>query len=298
MDLTVAICTYNRADSLADTLAHLCELIGSAQLDWELFLIDNNCRDHTRQVAERFAERLPLRYLLEPQQGLSHGRNRALQEAQGELLVYTDDDIRPAAGWLSAYAAARHAHPEAEYFGGPIVPWWPQGKPGWVRDINMPLLGGLFGTYDLGGEARAYSAADMHPFGANFALRRSLFERLGPFRTDLGAMGSVPGRGEEAEYFQRARAAGAGGVYLPEAAVQHRVDAGHLSLGYLYRYGEQKGIASRKIHGGGAAPGRFADGVYLAKGLWQLLKGRGDRFRQCVINMGIVRGLRGDPGGA
>jgi hypothetical protein len=39
----------------------------------------------------------------------------------------------------------------------------------------------------------------MHPFGANFALRRSLFERLAPFRKDLGAVGSVPGRGEEAE---------------------------------------------------------------------------------------------------
>jgi hypothetical protein len=63
-------------------------------------------------------------------------------------------------------------------------------------------------------------------------------------------------------------------------------------LGYLYRYGEQKGIASRKIHGGTHSPSRFAEGIYLAKGLWQLLRGRGDRFRQCVINMGIAKGLR------
>jgi hypothetical protein len=132
----------------------------------------------------------------------------------------------------------------------------------------------------------------MHPFGANFALRRSLFERLEPFRTDLGAVGNVPGRGEEAEYFQRARAAGAQGFYVPAARVLHRVDASHLTLGYLYRYGEQKGIASRRMHGGAGTPGRFAEGIYLGKGLWQLLKGRGDRFRQCVINMGIVRGLR------
>jgi hypothetical protein len=80
---------------------------------------------------------------------------------------------------------------------------------------------------------------------------------------------------------------------VPAARVLHRVDASHLTLRYLYRYGEQKGIASRKMHSGGGAPGRFAEAAYLAKGLWQLLKGRGDRFRQCLINMGIVRGLRG-----
>ena len=293
MELTVAICTYNRADSLEDTLAHLCRFHGVEGLAWELLLIDNNCTDHTQAVATRFQERLPLRYLVERSQGLSHGRNRAMQEAQGELLVFTDDDVRPVPGWLAAYADAAREHPAAEYLGGPIKAWWSEGRPGWVRDVNMPLLAGLFGTYGLGAERRWYAPADMHPFGANFALRRSLFERLAPFRKDLGAVGSVPGRGEEAEYFERARATGARGLYVPAARVLHRVDASHLTLRYLYRYGEQKGIASRKTHSGGGAPGRFAEAAYLAKGLWQLLKGRGDRFRQCVINMGIVRGLRG-----
>ena len=291
-ELTVAICTYNRADSLSDTLAHLCRLQGVETLQWELLLIDNNCRDHTQQVAARFRKRLPLRYLVESDQGLSHGRNRALREARGDVVVFTDDDVRPVPGWLSAYVDAFVSYPEAEYGGGPIKPWWPQGKPGWVRNVKMPLLAGLFGVYDLGYALHWYSAAEMHPFGANFALRRSLFERLGPFRADLGAVGNVPGRGEEAEYFLRACAAGARGVYVPAAAVLHRVDPDHLRLGYLYRYGEQKGIASRKIHGGTHSPSRFAEGTYLAKGLWQLLRARGDRFRQCVINMGIAKGLR------
>lgn len=291
-DLTLAICTYNRADSLADTLEHLCRLEGRYDVSWELLLIDNNCRDHTRQVAESFIERLPLRYLKEASQGLSHGRNRALREARGDVLVYTDDDVRPAPGWLTAYVTAFRLYPHAEYFGGRIVPWWPEGRPEWVRDVNMPLLAGLFGTYDRGEDAHEYSLDEMHPYGANFALRRSLFERLDPFRTDLGATGDIPGRGEEAEYFQRARAAGVCGVYVPQAMVLHRVNASHQTLVYLYRYGVQKAIASRKIDGIRAPQGRFAEGAYLVKGLWQLFKRRGDRFRQCVINMGIARGLR------
>ena len=77
MELTVAICTYNRADSLEDTLAHLCRFHGVEGLAWELLLIDNNCTDQTQAVAVRFGDRLPLRYLVERSQGLSHGRNRA-----------------------------------------------------------------------------------------------------------------------------------------------------------------------------------------------------------------------------
>lgn len=292
MKLTVAICTYNRADSLADTLEHLCRLEVAEDLKWELLLIDNNCRDHTAHVAQAFRDRLPLRYLVETSQGLSHGRNRAIREANGEVLIYTDDDVRPEPRWLLAYSEAFRRYPDAEYFGGRIIPYWPKGRPAWVRDIDMPLLGGLFGTYDRGDETHHYAPDEMHPFGANFALRRALFERLDPFRIDLGASGGVPGRGEEAEYFQRVQREGVPGVYVPEAKILHRVDTAHLTLGYLYRYGVQKGVASRKINGIQVKGGIGGEASYLVKGVYQLIKGRGDRFRQCVINMGIQRGLR------
>lgn len=292
--ISVAICTYNRADSLADTLEHLCRLEGIEGLRWELLLIDNNCLDHTARVAQVFRDRLPLRYLVETSQGLSHGRNRAIREAGGGVLIYTDDDVRPEPRWLLAYAEAFRRYPDAEYFGGRIIPYWPEGKPGWVRDIDLPLLGGLFGTYDRGDETHDYSPDEMHPFGANFALRRSLFERLEPFRTDLGVIGGVPGRGEEAEYFQRVRCESMRGVYVPEAKILHRVDAAHLTLRYLYRYGVQKGIAAVRMSGGDAAGNgsRLRELEYGLKGAWQMLKGRGDRARQCVINMGIQRGMR------
>lgn len=290
--ISVAICTYNRANSLADTLEHLCYQEAVSDLKWQLLLIDNNCRDHTAQVVRAFRERLPIQYILETNQGLSHGRNRAIREARGGLLIYTDDDVRPHPRWLVAYVEGSRDYPDAEYFGGRITPFWPDGRPRWVRDIGMPILGGLFGTYDQGDEPHEYAVNEMHPFGANFALRRHLFRRLEPFRTDLGMSGSVPGRGEEAEYFKRAREIGATGFYLPEAAIMHRVDASHLRLPYLYRFGVQKGVANRRINGNVRRSGWKAEAAFLAKGLYQLARGRGDRFRQCVINMGIERGLR------
>ncbi len=293
MIYTVAIATYNRANSLYDTLTSLTSLQIPAVLAWELLLIDNNCTDRTKEVCDRFASELPMRYLSEPSQGLSHARNRALAEARGEVVVFTDDDVILSPGWLAAYAQAVDDFPDAAYFGGKIVPTWPAGKPRWVRDVNMPLLAGLFGSYDLGPERRLYSDTDMHPYGANFALRRSLFERLGDFRTDLGMRGNVPGRGEEAEYFKRAKERGFTGAYVPEAMCQHRVDPRHLTLSYLYRFGVQKGVASGTIHPENSRRiNKLAGWRYLVAGVSQLLKGRGDRFRQCVINLGIQHGLR------
>lgn len=289
---SLALCTYNRAALLTQALGSLaaCE---APPGDWELLLIDNNSRDATRAVAESFIGRLPLRYVFEPEQGLSRARNRALRECRGDFIVFTDDDILVDSDWLRAYAEGFFNHSEMGYFGGPIQPYYLDGKPSWIKDESMPLIGGLLGYYTLGDISRPYAEQDMHPFGANFALARRVFERYPPFRNDLGVVGNTPGRGEEAEYFGRVRADNIPGYYLAAARCRHVIQSNHLTLRYLYRYGVQKGIASVRIGGAGAGCGsRLSELEYGLKGAWQLLKGRGDRARQCVINMGIQRGLR------
>ena len=292
--ISVAICTYNRADSLRRTLDSLGQVEGRAGLDWELLLIDNNSRDATRTVAESFIGRLPLRYVFEPEQGLSRARNRALRECRGDVIVFTDDDILVDSDWLRAYAEGFFNHLEMGYFGGPIQPYYLDGKPSWIKDESMPLIGGLLGYYTLGDISRPYTEQDMHPFGANFALTRCLFEHHPPFRTDLGVVGNTPGRGEEAEYFRRVRAENIPGYYLAAARCHHVIQSNHLTLRYLYRYGVQKGIAAARMSGAetGRPGSRLRELEYGLKGVWQMLRGRGDRARQCVINMGIQRGLR------
>ncbi|MEZ5582522.1 MAG: glycosyltransferase [Candidatus Competibacteraceae bacterium] len=245
--LSVAICTFNRAASLARTLKSFAQTRPIALSDWELLVIDNNSTDATRLVVEQFAGILPLHYHFESQQGLANARNRAIAEYCGELLVFTDDDILIGENWLKAYYGALACYPSAGYFGGPIMPCFSAGRPSWLRDETMPLISGLIGHYDLGSESRWYSAVDMHPFGANFALRRKLVDSLGFFETELGVRGEVPGRSEEAEYFSRATKQGFSGYYLAEARCQHCVQPSHLRLGFLYRYGVQKGLAAGRM---------------------------------------------------
>lgn len=289
--ITIAICTYNRADSLSRTLESLVAQNGLKKVGWELLLIDNNSTDTTPAVAKRFGQQLPLRYLFEPEQGLSSARNRALREFRGELLIFTDDDVVLDNEWLAAWGRADFQFPEAVYFGGRILPLWEGNRPRWLVDPSLSLISGLLVHYDLGEEYRWFKDGDPLPFGANFAIRRSLAQTLEPFRLDLGVKGGSSGRGEEGEYLGRARQSGAKGAYLGSAVCYHAQHPQRFQLTYLYCYGIEKGKAAA-LMGKGDSGSLLAQLQFFLKGIGQLFKGRGDRFRQCVINIGIQRGLK------
>lgn len=288
--IALAICTYNRAESLRRVLESLAEL-SSVHVDWQLFVIDNNSRDETKDVVLSFSDRLPITYCFEGEQGLSAARNHALRvTAEFTHLLFTDDDVRVDPNWLAAYSEAFERYPAAGYFGGRVLPFYPAGKPNWLHDESLALIDGLLVRFHFGDEIRPFKDSEQTPFGASFALSRTCIDRVGHFRTDLGVKGGIPGRGEEADYMERAIALGEKGIYVGSAVVNHATDPTRLTLGYLYRYGIQKGIAARRM--GSTQQASFLRALsFAARGALQLVKGRGDRMRQCVINIGIERGL-------
>ena len=172
-----------------------------------------------------------------------------------------------------------------------MIPFWPNGKPRWFKDESLALVSGLLVRFDLGESTREFALDDPTPFGASFGLRRSVVDMIGDFRRDLGVTGGIPGRGEESEYLRRVLAAGFSGVYVGEGSVHHWTDSRRLKFGYLYRYGVQTGIAE-KLTGSAAVGSSVQAVVFAARGCLQLLRGRRDRFCQCVINVGIQIGLQ------
>src|SRR5215207_383576 len=91
--VTIAIPTYNRADFLRQTLAGIATQQFPRE-HFEVLVIDNNSRDHTRAVVAEFATGHPApRYIRETAQGLDHARNRAILEARGDVILFGDDDI-------------------------------------------------------------------------------------------------------------------------------------------------------------------------------------------------------------
>ena len=91
--ISICICTYNRRVRLRLALDCLAAQRG-IQTDAELLIIDNNCADGAAHLVDEFRERLPIRRIVERQQGLSYARNRAAAEFCGDFLLFTDDDVR------------------------------------------------------------------------------------------------------------------------------------------------------------------------------------------------------------
>jgi glycosyltransferase involved in cell wall biosynthesis len=263
-------------------------------VDWanvEVIVVDNNCTDDTSDVVAAAAARLPVRRVVEQAQGLANARNRALSVSRGGWIIFTDDDVLLERDWLRSYYEAFETFPEATFAAGRIVPLWEQGRPGWFKGERLDLMNGVLVWYDMGTNVRAMTPADPEPFGASFAVRRALVESIGVFEPSLGMHGKKLGRGEETEFFIRSKAAGAKGIYVGRALCHHPVEANRLSLPALYRYGVASGRAYQAITNPRESGSRLKGATFLARGMLQLLKGRGDRFRQCVINAGIQAGL-------
>ncbi|HEY5656694.1 MAG TPA: glycosyltransferase [Myxococcota bacterium] len=248
MDVTVAICTWNRAALLDQTLAQLGALRVPEGLGWEILVVDNGSSDDTGAVLERHALRLPLRSLREERRGLSHARNRAAAEARGALIAWTDDDVRVEAEWLAAYATAARELPSSDFFGGPILPWFEHTPPDWVAS-SLSVIGSAFALCDLGPSRRPLTAIHL-PYGANFAVRTAV-QRDHLFDPALGRIGDELLSGDENEALRRMLARGHTGTWLPEARVHHLVPRERMTLDYVRRYYRGIGRTDVRVRGAG-----------------------------------------------
>jgi GT2 family glycosyltransferase len=130
--VSVVVCAYNAADTLDDCLASLQRL---DYPDFEVVLVNDGSRDRTAEIAERYAEEArlkpgtaaALRVINIPNGGLSAARNVGLAEATGEIVAYTDADVRVDPDWLT-YLVQPFLTSEVVGSGGPNVipaddPW-------------------------------------------------------------------------------------------------------------------------------------------------------------------------------
>ena len=107
--ITIAIPTYNRAAELQRTLLGLRELRTGPDETFEIIVIGNNCTDNTSAMVARnvptFGGRL--RYVEEQRQGLNHARNRAIADAQYDVVAFLDDDVDIDPAWIMGRRPAR-----------------------------------------------------------------------------------------------------------------------------------------------------------------------------------------------
>jgi glycosyltransferase involved in cell wall biosynthesis/GT2 family glycosyltransferase len=232
---SVLICTRNRSEELEDCVALL---IASGAED--VVIVDNASTDATPALAAALADRHPgkVRAVHEARPGLSHARNAAAAAARHDLLLYLDDDARPAPGWLAA-AARELARPGVANVGGPIAALWPAER---EPEFPAPGLEPLFSVLDRGDVDRTLVPPDV-VYGANWGVRRTALDAVGGFDPAFGYGPGVAIGGDEVSIAWRIARAGLGATrFVAAAAVGHRIDAARLTDGYLVRRGFTVGV--------------------------------------------------------
>jgi glycosyltransferase involved in cell wall biosynthesis len=240
MDASIIVCTYNRAESLRDTLRALQALQPAPGRTWEVIVVDNNSKDHTKAVVEEAQQAWPLlRYEFEGAQGLSHARNHGIACARGDVILFTDDDVLPEPDWLETtlHGLVRCG---ADACGGWIGPIWETPPPSWLTERFY----GFLAIRTDSTEDHPITDASHAPFGANMAFRRDVFDRVGAFDTNRGRKGQVLAGGEDIEMFERLLKAGMKAHFLGSSRVHHKVEAYRLRRRYFLRWRLQ---ASRNI---------------------------------------------------
>jgi glucosyl-dolichyl phosphate glucuronosyltransferase len=247
LDATVLICSYNRAEYLADTLDTL-KASRTDGLRWDVLVVDNNSTDSTREVVNSRIAVFPvsLTYLFEPRQGKSNALNTGLARTGAAIVVFTDDDVRVSEGWLEASCRPLLNDPTLDYTGGPVRPLWKRPRPSWLHATRSDLWGTL-AILDYGPEPFIFEDRRRVPLGANMAVRRALIDRIGGFDSSLGRNGTSLLGQEQAEFFCRSRAVGARGLYVPAASLEHHVPARRLTRAYFIRWWYWKGVSKARL---------------------------------------------------
>src|SRR5262249_13382430 len=236
MQISIVIATYNRAQRLEGTLAALASQEIPDSLKWEIVVVDNNSRDSTADAVAAFCRTatVPVRYVFEPRQGLSHARNRGVREARGSILAFIDDDVVPAPDWVAQVSAAIDRW-NADGVGGRILPRWESPPPAWLA--ASPRLLRLLAIMDYDGSGLLSLPLQRQPqvWGANMAFRRELFDRVGEFDPRLGVVGDKLFKCGESDLVHRALELGLKIAYDAALTVFHRIGADRMRKAYFRR---------------------------------------------------------------
>jgi glycosyltransferase involved in cell wall biosynthesis len=261
MHVTVGICTWNRAGLLDGALASLAQIVVPPGVTWDVIVANNNSTDHTEDVLDRHARRLPLIRLFVPKQGKSHALNEVVRCLAGDLVLWTDDDVRLPPDWIASYVDAARRWPEAGFFGGRIIPRFLGVEPDWLRPA-WRTISGVFAARDLGDEPFRLDRKQL-PFGANMAVRVALQKKY-RYDPELGRRGNLLLSCEETALMEQWLAEGHVGMWVPQSRVEHIITPERLELDFIRRFFFDLGKSKRLQGRPGGAFRPFFRGLWYA----------------------------------
>ncbi len=230
-ELTVIICTYNRAYLLPETLPTIFQQNISND-HYKVLIVNNNSTDNTAQLLDGFIKRYDnLSVFNEPKQGLGYAKNAGMNASTTEWIVFLDDDAKVPNDFVKK-ALTNINNDNFICFGGVYLPWYKYGKPKWFHDKYASNKGKLLEFNTL---KKNFIS------GGIMAIKKSVLHKFGGFPTNLGMSGNKIAYGEETLLQIRMRNSGLEIGYDPNWVIFHLVNRYKLSPWWFIKTGFASG---------------------------------------------------------
>jgi len=215
--VSILVCTRNRAESLACTLHALGTLQIPDGCKAELIVVDNGSTDNTPAILrDACVSNMTLGTLREEQPGQCRSYNRGIAAATGDILLFTDDDVRPPVDWIEKMTAPILRGDADAVAGG--VRMAPHLCRPWIEDVHRDWLACSEGA----GPKPIISLV-----GANMALSRGVFEKVPGFDPEMGP-GAI-GHASDTLFSIQLQEAGFRIVAISNAVVEHHFQPDRLT---------------------------------------------------------------------
>ncbi|HXA44207.1 MAG TPA: glycosyltransferase [Candidatus Angelobacter sp.] len=245
---SICICAYNAKDRIKLVLQALA--VQSAPVDsWELLIIDNASTDGTGQYSSDLAKEMlkcRARVVLENTPGLAFARQRAANEAEGEIVCFLDDDNIPARDFVACAIQAFDSRPAAGAIGGKIIADW-ETPP---TALALAVQNFALAICDLG-ETSFKHEFNRGPVGAGLCIRsrilQAIYARKGAVTAAIGRKGKALGGGEDLAIGILTWQMGYECWYDPSLVIHHKLPTGRMKKEYLLRLYEGIGCGQAEV---------------------------------------------------
>lgn len=277
MKVSVIVCTH-RMDRYEDFKEAVSSLSSQSHPDLEVVaVIDGNEELYNRVKEDGI--KIDRLILNERNIGLSQSRNRGVNEASGEIIVFFDDDAVATPDWIKELVRM-YEERDAIAAGGKLLPKWTSRRADFLPEEYYWLIGATHKGFPEGiTEVR-------NTFGSNLSFKADVIRALNGFKSGSGMKGAGLLQGAETELCQRMKERfGKGVVYNPGAIIYHKVFPERLRMKYLLKRTFWQGYSKRVMKETGYPLGeeqRFM-GVLFA-GVGRRIKAKSPlAFRQLVV---------------
>lgn len=233
--ITVCVCTYKRPLPLERLLRELDNQDTENLFTYSIVVAENDKSQIARPVVAKFAaeSNIPVKYCVEPIQGIARARNRAIASATGDFVAIIDDDEIPSKQWLLSLFKSCVMQGVAGVL-GPVMPSFGNEVPRWVVE-------GKF--YDRPRYPTGVRLGWAETRTGNVLLKSQLFSgNVQPFNPQCL-------EGSDQEFFKRMMQMGHIFTWCDEAMVYEVVPPQRWTRSFLIRQALFRGIFSVRNHG-------------------------------------------------